>query len=129
MLDIMVGFASRPGEPCVCAIGMMAQELAVTHPEIRKSCASELSVWTQHVADLLKKAQRLHRPPSRFNPEQVAWFLNSLWQGSMLVAKTQENQQIIVRNLEHARAYLNMLFPGTKPTTPKPKTKQRKKQK
>lgn len=120
MLDIMEGFASRPGVPCVCAIGMMTQELAATHPEIRRGCADELSVWTGHVETLLRKARALHRPSKRFNPEQVAWFLNSLWQGSMLIAKTREDQSLIVHNLRHARAYLSTLFPESKSKKLKP---------
>jgi TetR/AcrR family transcriptional regulator, transcriptional repressor for nem operon len=111
MIDIMEGFASRPGQPCVCVIGMMAQEMAATHPEFRASCAEELNVWTQNVAILLSKARELHRPPEPFDPEEVAWFLNSLWQGSMLIAKTREDQGVIIRNLRHTRAYIKSLFP------------------
>ncbi len=123
MLDIMEGFASRAGEPCVCAIGMMAQEMAATHPEIRKSCAAELNVWTGHVATLLSKARERHRPPVPFDPEEVAWFLNSLWQGSMLVAKTQEDQGIIIKSLRHARSYVASLFPEWKiPNLDQPST-------
>jgi TetR/AcrR family transcriptional repressor of nem operon len=127
MLDIMEGFASGTGEPYVCAIGMMAQELAATHQEIRESCAAELSVWTNIVAKLLRKAQLRHRPPTRFDPEHFAWFLNSLWQGSMLVAKTLGDQKLIVRNLKQARCHLNMLIPRAKPLPkPNPKPKNRK---
>lgn len=111
MLDIMEGFARRPSEPCVCAIGMMAQELAETHPEIRKHCAAELAVWTAHVAALLERAATLHQPTDGFNAERVAWFLNSVWQGSMLLAKTREDKQLIIQNLQQARAYIRTLFP------------------
>jgi len=126
MIDIMEGFASRPGQPCVCVIGMMAQEMAGTHQDFRASCASELNHWTQNVSMLLTKALDLHRPSQPFDPEEVAWFLNSLWQGSMLIAKTREDPQIIVRNLGHARAYLRILFPDlkNKKTKPLPKNKQ-----
>jgi TetR/AcrR family transcriptional regulator, transcriptional repressor for nem operon len=116
MLDIMESFANRPDEPCVCAIGMMAQEMAATHPEIRQHCSMELNVWTQNVATLLTKAQAVHKPAMSFEAEEVAWYLNSLWQGSMLIAKTREDQGMIVRNLRHARAYLQSLFFGN-PTT------------
>lgn len=127
MLDIMESFAGRPDEPCVCAIGMMAQELAETHPDIRKSCATELSVWTRHVAALLQRAKKLHCPKAEFDVEEVAWFLNSLWQGSMLIAKTREDQQLIVRNLRHARAYLYSLFPSKQSQPLKRKPTSRKK--
>lgn len=119
MLDIMDGFASRPGEPCVCAIGMMAQEMAATHPEIRKSCGRELAVWSDSVATLLRKARARHKPGPRFDPEEVAWFLNSLWQGSMLVAKTTQDQGIIRRNLKLARRLIDGLFNTSAPAQKK----------
>lgn len=123
MIETMESFASRPDLPCVCVIGMMAQEMAATHPQLRASCAAELTVWTQHVVTLLTRAQARHRPPATFDPEEVAWFLNSLWQGSMLIAKTREDQRIIVRNLHHARAYLETLF---SPQSNPPKKTQKK---
>lgn len=123
MLDIMEGFASRPGEPCVCAIGMMAQEMAATHPAIRASCATELSVWTAQVKRLLDTAKKQQRPFARFNSSHVAWFLNSLWQGSMLIGKTTQDQNLIRQNLKLARQFVDELFlqrqPPTQPNNPK----------
>ncbi len=110
VLGIMSGFASRPNQPCVCVIGMMSQELAGSHPEMRDLCGRELGVWTSHVAGLLAAAKSRHPVVRDFDPDQVGWFLNSLWQGSMLIAKTREDPQIIVENLRHARAYIDGLF-------------------
>lgn len=110
MFDIMEGFASRPGEPCVCAIGMMAQEMASTHPAIRESCATELGVWTTHVKRLLDTAKKQQKPVTQFNSTEVAWFLNSLWQGSMLIGKTTQDRGVIRRNLDLARRFIDGLF-------------------
>ncbi len=110
MFDIMEGFASRPNQPCVCAIGMMAQELSETHPEIRESCGREMGVWNHHVTTMLQKAKARHKPARRFDPEEVAWFLNSLWQGSMLIGKTCEAPAIIRQNLNLARRFIDGLF-------------------
>ncbi|MGF1531518.1 MAG: TetR/AcrR family transcriptional regulator [Puniceicoccaceae bacterium] len=114
MLDIMEGFTLRPDQPCVCAIGMMAQEMATTHPVIRKSCAQELEVWTSHVERLLDIAKGQERVESSFDSSEVAWFLNSLWQGSMLIGKTREDQPMIRRNLQLARRFIDGLFRGKK---------------
>ena len=40
----------------------------------------------------------------------LAWMLNSLWQGSMLVAKTRKSPEMIVSNIRQARAYVEHLF-------------------
>jgi len=117
MIAIMEGFASNPDQSCVCAIGMIAQELAGSHPEMRDRCGAELGVWTQNVTRLLTAAKERHSPRQQFEPEEVAWFLNSLWQGSMLVAKTQQNQSLILHNLRQARTYINSLFFNPNPNS------------
>jgi TetR/AcrR family transcriptional regulator, transcriptional repressor for nem operon len=113
MIDIMVSFTTRPDEPCVCMVGMMSQELGRTHPEMRDACGHELAVWTSNVARLLAEAKRIHPVKRDFDPEQVAWFLNSLWQGSMLVGKVRENPAIIRENLQLARDFVDGLFQAT----------------
>ena len=45
-----------------------------------------------------------------FDPESAAWFLNSLWQGSMLIGKTRQAPEMIRRNIEFARAWVDSLF-------------------
>lgn len=110
MLDIMVSFTTTRDEPCLCMVGMMSQELALTNPELRGVCAGHLATWTQSVARLLGAAKQLHRPVVDFDPERVGWLLNSIWQGSMLIAKTRQTPAMIVSNLELARAYVTSLF-------------------
>lgn len=110
MLDIMSGFTERPGQICACVVGMMSQELAQSHPELRAECARQLGIWTRHVARMLAEAKARHKPRADFDPEEAAWFLNSLWQGSMLVAKARREPEIIRRNLRMARAFVDGLF-------------------
>jgi TetR/AcrR family transcriptional repressor of nem operon len=51
-----------------------------------------------------------HRPATRFDPKEVAWFLNGLWQGSMLVSKTCTSPAILRQNLKLARRFIDGLF-------------------
>lgn len=110
LFDIMIGFTERPGEPVVCLVGMLSQEMAAANPALRESCSSHLNTWTENVCKMLVQAKAMQTPRVDFNPDEVAWFLNSLWQGSMLIAKTQQDPQIIVRNLKRGRAYVDSLF-------------------
>lgn len=116
LLDIMAGLASRPDQPCLCLIGMMSQEVAVTHPDLRESCAQHLDTWTVNAERLIRAAKERHTPTASFDPNEVAWFLNSLWQGSMLVAKTNRNQNLISQNLRIARNHIDQLFIAAKDT-------------
>lgn len=110
MFDIMIGFTEREDQVCTCMVGMMSQELAQTHPAVRAACAQELDVWTANVAKMLTTAKQKHPVQTDFEPDQVAWFLNSLWQGSMLVGKVKQAPEIIRSNLRLARSYVDGLF-------------------
>jgi TetR/AcrR family transcriptional repressor of nem operon len=113
LLDIMISFTTRD-EPTLCMVGMMSQELALTNPGMREACARHLDDWTRMVVRMLAAAKRLHRPTVDFDPERVGWLLNSIWQGSMLIAKTRRTPDMIVSNLELARTYVASLFPPTR---------------
>jgi len=113
MFDIMIGFTEREDQVCTCMVGMMSQELAQTHPVIREACAHELDVWTANVSQMLTAAKLRHPVRFDFDPDQVAWFLNSLWQGSMLVGKVTQSPELIRSNLRLARSYVDGLFHST----------------
>ena len=110
MFDIMSGFTKRPDQVCTCMVGMMSQELAQTHPEMRVECSRQLDIWTRNVARMLTGAKKLHPPAGDFDAVEIAWFLNSLWQGSMLVGKTRQRPEMIRRNLKLARQFVDGLF-------------------
>lgn len=110
MLDIMAGFTMRKDQDCVCMVGMMSQELASTNPVMQAACAAELQHWTDNVARMLAEAKKQLKPSRDFDPKAVAWFLNSLWQGSMLVGKTASSQAMIRANLKIAREFVDSLF-------------------
>jgi TetR/AcrR family transcriptional repressor of nem operon len=107
--DIMIGFNER-NQPCLCMVGMMSQEMALKNPMMRVACERQLQIWSDMVVRMLTAAKKLHLPVIPFDPEQVAWFLNSLWQGSMLIGKTRQRPEMTIANLHHARAYVDSLF-------------------
>jgi TetR/AcrR family transcriptional repressor of nem operon len=109
IFEIMIGF-NRLDSPCLCMVGMMSQEMALKDPAMRAACERHLNDWTRMVARMLAAAKEIHPPALHFDPEQVAWLLNSLWQGSMLVGKTRQSPQMIINNIRQARHYVNALF-------------------
>lgn len=110
MLDIMSSFTKREDEVCTCVVGMLSQELAQSHPAMRAECARQLELWTTNVAKMLSAAKKKHKPSAKFDPVEVAWYLNSLWQGSMLIGKTCQTPEMIRRNIKLARSYVDGLF-------------------
>lgn len=115
LFNIMTGFTQRPDQPCVCMVGMMAQETAAENPAMRERCAGHLTTWSVMMKDRLAAAKKRHPVRTDFDPEHVAWFLNSLWQGSMLIAKTRQDPAMIADNIRIARDYVDRLFTDKKP--------------
>jgi TetR/AcrR family transcriptional regulator, transcriptional repressor for nem operon len=109
-LDIMSSFTTDLDNPCTCVVGMLSQEMSRTNPAIREVCAGHLKDWTGHVVKMLAAAKLRHPPLVDFDPERVGWFLNCLWQGSMLIAKTCEESEIIRSNIRLARNWVDGLF-------------------
>jgi TetR/AcrR family transcriptional repressor of nem operon len=112
LFDIMDGLTRRP-EPCVCLVGMLTQELSGEHPGFRTTCARELDTWTEMFRSRLEAAKHQLQPAVDFDPAEVAWFLNSLWQGSALVGKARHSAEMIRSNLRLARNYVDSLFANT----------------
>ena len=88
----------------------LSQELAQSHPAMRAECARQLELWTTNVAKMLSAAKKKHKPATKFDPVEVAWYLNSIWQGSMLIGKTCQTPEMIRRNIKLARSYVDGLF-------------------
>jgi TetR/AcrR family transcriptional regulator, transcriptional repressor for nem operon len=109
LFDIMDGITRRP-EPCVCLVGMLTQELSGEHAGFRAACARELDIWTEMFRSRLEAARQQLKPAVNFDPAEVAWFLNSLWQGSALVGKARQSPELIRANVRLGRAYVDSLF-------------------
>ena len=109
LFDILDRITRRP-VPCVCLVGMLTQELSGEHSGFRGACARELDIWTEMFRSRLDAAKQQLKPAADFDSADVAWFLNSLWQGSMLVGKVRQSPEMIRTNLKLARAYVDSLF-------------------
>lgn len=115
--DIMSGFTLDPEDPCTCVVGILSQEMSLVHPAFREKCEGHFRDWTGHAVRLLTAVRAKYPPVIDFDVERVAWYLNSLWQGSMLVAKTRQNKQMIRDNLQMAREWVDSFF-GILATSP-----------
>jgi TetR/AcrR family transcriptional repressor of nem operon len=89
---------------------MLSQEMSGGHPGFRAACALELDLWTEMFRSRLEAAKQQLKPAVNFDPAEVAWFLNSVWQGSMLVGKVRQSAELIRTNLKMARKYVDSLF-------------------
>ena len=93
-----------------CLIGVFAQELAFSNPEIRSVCQDFFSRIVRDFSADLAEAKAAHAPDSKFDPKGVAMFYVAVVQGSLLLAKTAESNDILAGNIEQFQSYLQRLF-------------------
>ena len=93
-----------------CLIGVFAQELAFSNPEIRSVCQDFFSRIVRDFSNDLAEAKAAHAPNAAFDPKGVAMFYLAVVQGSLLLAKTAGSNDILAGNIEQFRAYLQTLF-------------------
>lgn len=100
----------NPNAGAGCLIGTVAQEVASSNRNLGDCCEEHLNGWAEIVRQMLAEAKLAHPPKTEFDPASVAGMMLSLAQGSLLIAKTRQDRQIIRDNLQHCRAYINTLF-------------------
>lgn len=115
--DALDAFTRDSGRLCACVVGMVSQEMALVHPGFQSAAAVHFTAWTEGVEKLLVAAKEKHPPVIDFDPERVAWFVNSLWQGSIVVAKATQSGPMFRANLRMAREWIDSFF-GLPPPQP-----------
>ena len=93
-----------------CLIGMFAQELAVTNPEIRDVCQGFFSRMVGDFTQDLAEAKAVHAPDAAFEPKAVAQFYLAIVQGSLMLAKIAGKNDVLHDNIEQFRSHLKFLF-------------------
>ena len=93
-----------------CLLGTMVQEVYETHPAIREACDERIS---HHVADVTKNialAKEFYAPDAGWSAEGLSYYIQSVIQGSFILAKSKGGPQIAIECLAHLRRYLELLF-------------------
>jgi len=93
-----------------CLVGMFAQELSFTNPELRLVCEDRFARVAKDFEADLAEAKALHTPRAAFEPKRLAMLYVSIVQGSLMLAKAAESNRVLVENIEQFRAYLQTLF-------------------
>src|SRR5260370_9794578 len=93
-----------------CLIGMFAQELSFTHPDLRSACQNAFSRIAEDFEKYLAEAKAVHPPKSEFDPKNVAMLYVSIFQGSLMLAKASETNAVLHQNIEQFRSNLQTPF-------------------
>jgi TetR/AcrR family transcriptional repressor of nem operon len=93
-----------------CLIGVFAQELSFTNPELRRASREAFLRTADDLEKDLAEAKALHAPGADFDPKKLSLFYVSIIQGGLMMAKAAESNDVMMDNLEQFRAHLQNLF-------------------
>ena len=97
-----------------CLIGMFAQELSSTNPELRGLCQQAFARIATNFAKDLEAAKAAYAPGGDIDPQKLAMFYVSFFQGATLIAKASDSNAVLIDNIEQFRRYLQTLFGAAK---------------
>jgi TetR/AcrR family transcriptional regulator, transcriptional repressor for nem operon len=93
-----------------CLIGMFAQELSFTNPDLRDACKDTFARIAKDFEADLAEAKARHAPKAKFDPKNLAMLYVSIVQGSLMLAKASGANDVLLENIEQFRQLLESLF-------------------
>lgn len=123
---IMIGlqvemFRKTENPACLFASFCFAANLAT--PEIKAICGTAFAKWRDMIATKLRLAAKLHPPAMKVDFDEVADMANIVVEGGMIMANACSDSEMVARQLEQYRNYIELLFSQPKA---KPKSKTRR---
>ncbi len=109
-VDFAMELSKHPQAMGGCLLGNFAQELSHTHPEIRARCAQHFLQWAEGLREDLKNAKATYRPKAPFDARSLAEHFIAVIEGSLILAKAQQDRKVVENNLSHYKHYLKSLF-------------------
>jgi TetR/AcrR family transcriptional regulator, transcriptional repressor for nem operon len=110
LLDVMEQAYIQCGTDVGCMVGTVAQEMSLANAELRKVFVSHFQAWVDETTKILADAKAAYPPRTDFDPAELAWWLQSFVQGTLLIAKSRQDPGFIRANIRHCRAYVDSLF-------------------
>lgn len=107
-IDAVIAAFEDPIIPKSCLIGNFTQELAPTDPAMRALCESKFDDTAARFASDAKAA--LAAAGSKEDPADLAYYLLSVIQGSLILMKAKGDVAVGVRNLRRFRRHVESLI-------------------
>ncbi len=95
-----------------CLLGTLAQEVHETHADIREACDQGIGEHINVLAVEIEAAREKYCPNARWSSASVARFIQTVLQGSFVLAKMTQSPEAALEALDHLERYFTSLFEG-----------------
>lgn len=108
-IDYMIELSKDPERHLGCLLGNFAQILSDTHPEIRTQCAGHFNAWVDMLKRELDAAKTAYKVTG-VDTGTLADHFVALFEGSLMLAKTRRDAEVVTSNLRQFKNYVRTLF-------------------
>lgn len=108
-VDFMVELSKDPARRSGCLLGNFSQVLTDTHPDIRTQCEAHFRLWSDMLKQELEAAKSAYQV-KELDTGSLADHFIALLEGSLMLAKTRRNPNVVANNLDHFKDYLKAIF-------------------
>jgi len=109
-IDFRFAMLDGPVEEFTCFVGTMVQEAFATSPAIRAACEASIAAYCEALVPDIAAAMERHGAPEGVIAIGLARHIQSVLQGSFILAKTTNDPAIARESVAHLKRYVRMLF-------------------
>lgn len=109
-LDLRASISTGELYECNCLLGTLIQETYATQPHILAACDRAMTTRTNEVTREIEAAKKHYASCASWSAESVSDLIQSVLQGSFILAKMKHSPAIVRESLAHLRDYLIALF-------------------
>ncbi len=109
-LDSFLEISKNPSISYSCLFGNFAQEISATHPAIRKRCEEGFATWENLLIQCVEGVKREYSPTLDINTKSLAQYFIATFEGTLLLAKANNDTRVVEEGIEHYKQYIQMLF-------------------
>ncbi len=95
-----------------CIIGNLSTALSDTHPAFRRRLAECFNEMAREFKPHLDAAVRRYCPRRRVDTQALAGYIVALVEGSIMLKRTQQDQQVMDRHFDYLKEHLKQSFQG-----------------
>lgn len=89
-----------------CIIGFLSEELADSHPRIRRLCKEAFADWSASIRSMLEEARDAKLFAAGIDVGGLAELFLAVFEGSVILARAQQSVEPITRNLRMYQDYV-----------------------
>ena len=109
-IDFRLAMLDGPTEDYTCFVGTMVQEAYATSDRIRAACEASINAYCEALAPDIQATIDLYSAPEDVTAIGLAQHIQSVLQGSFVLAKTTNDPAIARESVTHLKRYVRMLF-------------------